>query len=190
MSECVAHFDAGQCGAAADRRSILPVSQRGIPMTSKLGRRLLLGTMVAGSAALAVAVAQPPAGRGPGMMGGGMGPGMMGGSWNTASYLDGLKTRLGITAGQEPAWKDYSDTVTGVGEQMQALHQTMFEAMGTASWQERRNLMDSMFQTRQQASHTVHQAAIKLVAALAPAQKERAQQILPGLTYGHGMMMR
>ncbi|HLY88919.1 MAG TPA: Spy/CpxP family protein refolding chaperone [Acetobacteraceae bacterium] len=158
-------------------------------MAPELGRRLLLGTIVAGSAAI-VAVAQPTVGRGPGMMGGGMGPGMMGGYWNTASYLDGLKTRLGITAGQEPVWKDYSDTVTGVGEQMQALHQTMFEAMGTASWQERRNLMDSMFQTRQQASDTVHQAAIKLVAALAPAQKERAQQILPGLAYGHGMMMR
>jgi hypothetical protein len=163
-------------------------------MTSKIGRRLLLGTIVAGSAAI-VAVAQPPVGRGPGMMGagmmgGGMGPGMMGGYWNTASYLDGLKTRLGITAGQEPAWKDYSDTVTGVGEQMQALHQTMFEAMGTASWQERRDLMNSMFQSRQQASDSVHQAATKLMAILDPVQKARAQQILPGLAYRHGMMMR
>lgn len=158
-------------------------------MTSKLGRRLLLGSIVAGSAAIA-AVAQPPMGRGPGMMGGGMGPGMMGGYWNTASYLDGLKTRLGITAGQEPAWKDYSDTVTGVGEQMQALHQTMFEAMGTASWQERRDLMNSMFQSRQQASDSVHQAATKLMAILDPVQKARAQQILPGLAYGRGMMMR
>jgi hypothetical protein len=163
-------------------------------MTSKIGRRLLLGTIVAGSTAI-VAVAQPPVGRGPGMMGagmmgGGMGPGMMGGYWNTASYLDGLKTRLGITAGQEPAWKDYSDTVTGVGEQMQALHQTMFEAMGTASWQERRDLMNSMFQSRQQASDSVHQAATKLMAILDPVQKARAQQILPGLAYRHGMMMR
>ena len=163
-------------------------------MTSKIGRRLLLGTIVAGSAAI-VAVAQPPVGRGPGMMGagmmgGGMGPGMMGDYWNTASYLDGLKTRLGITAGQEPAWKDYSDTVTGVGEQMQALHQTMFEAMGTASWQERRDLMNSMFQSRQQASDSVHQAATKLMAILDPVQKARAQQILPGLAYRHGMMMR
>jgi hypothetical protein len=163
-------------------------------MTSKIGRRLLLGTIVAGSAAI-VAVAQPPVGRGPGMMGagmmgGGMGPGMMGGYWNTASYLDGLKTRLGITAGQEPAWKDYSDTVTGVGEQMQALHQTMFEAMGTASWQERRDLMNSMFQSRQQASDSVYQAATKLMAILDPVQKARAQQILPGLAYRHGMMMR
>ncbi len=158
-------------------------------MTSKLGRRLLLGTIIAGSAAM-VAVAQPPVGRGPGMMGGGMGPGMMGGYWDTASYLDGLKTRLGISAGQEPAWKDYSDTVSGVGEQMQAQHQTMFEAMGTASWQERRDLMNSMFQSRQQASDTVYQAATKLMAALDPVQKARARQILPGLAHGHGMMMR
>lgn len=159
-------------------------------MTSKLGRRLLLGTIIAGSAAVAAAVAQPPGGRGPGMMGGGMGPGMMGGYWNTASYLDRLKTRLDITPSQAPAWKDYSDTVTGVGEQMQALHQTMFEAMGTASWEERRDLMNSMFQSRQQASDTVHQAATKLMAALDPVQKTRAQQILPGLAFGHGMMMR
>ena len=162
-------------------------------MTSKFGRRLLLGTIVAGSAAM-VAVAQPPAGRGPGMMGGGMmgggmGPGMMGGSWNTASYLDRLKTRLDITPGQEPAWKDYADTITGAGQQMQSQHQTMFEAMGTASWEERRNLMNAMFQTRQQASDSVHQAATRLLAALDPAQKTRAQQILPGLAYGHGMMM-
>jgi hypothetical protein len=158
-------------------------------MTRKFAQRLALTTFLAGFIPM-VAVAQPSAVPRAGMMGGGMGPGMMGGYWNTASYLDGLKTRLGITAGQEPAWKDYSDTVTSVGQQMQTQHQTMFEAMGTASWQERRNLMNSMFQTRQQASGSVHQAATKLVAALDPAQKERAQQILPGLTYGHGMMMR
>ena len=165
-----------------------PISQKGVLMTSKLAQRLALATILAGFVPM-VAVAQPPAGPGPAMMGGGMGPGMMGGYWNTATYLDGLKSRLGITAGQEPAWQDYSETVTSAGQQMQTQHQTMFEAMGTASWQERRNLMNSMFQTRQQASDSVHQAATKLVAALDPAQKERAQQTLPGLAYGHGMMM-
>jgi hypothetical protein len=158
-------------------------------MTSKLAHQLVLSTILAGFVPL-VAVAQPPAGPGPGMMAGGMGPGMLGGYWNTASYLEGLKKRLDITAGQEPAWKDYSDTVTSVGQQMQSQHQTMFEAMATASWQERRNLMNVMFQTRQQASDSARQAATKLVSALDPAQKERAQQILPGLTYSHGMMMR
>jgi LTXXQ motif family protein len=123
---------------------------------------------------------------GRGMMGGG--PGMMGGSWNTGSYLDSLKTQLGITENQEPAWKDYADTVSGVGEQMQGLHQSMFEAMGTASWQESRDMMNQMFQARQQAFDTVHAAADKLMPALDPAQRGKAQRSLPGLAYGRGMM--
>jgi hypothetical protein len=126
-------------------------------------------------------------GGGPGMMGGG-GAGMMGGTWNTESYLDSLKTKLGITASQEPAWKDYADTVLAAGEQMQGLHQTMFKAMVTASWQERQSMMNQMFQTRQQVFNTVHQAADKLLPALDPKQKATAQVILPGLIYGNGMM--
>ena len=125
-------------------------------------------------------------GRGPGIMGGGQG--MMGGAWNTGSYLDSLKTELGITASEEPAWKEYADTVSGVGEQMQGLHQTMFEAMGTASWQERRDMMNQMFQARQQAFNTVHDAAAKLISALDPTQKTKAQRLLPGFGYGPGMM--
>jgi hypothetical protein len=125
--------------------------------------------------------------RGPGMMGSG-GAGMMGGHWNTDSYFGGLKAQVGITPNEEPAWKEYADTVSGVGEQMRGLHQTMFESMGTASWQERRNLMNQMFQARQQAFNTVHEAATKLVAALDPAQRAKAQAILPGLVYGRGMV--
>ncbi|HVC63606.1 MAG TPA: Spy/CpxP family protein refolding chaperone [Acetobacteraceae bacterium] len=127
-------------------------------------------------------------GSGPRMMGGGAG--MMGGSWNTTSYLGSLKTELGITQRQGPAWKEYADTVSGIGEQMQGLHQTMFEAMGTASWQERRDMMNHMFQARQQASDTVHDAAARLVAALDPTQQAKARRILPGLAYGPGMMGR
>lgn len=126
-------------------------------------------------------------GGGPGMMGGG-GAGMMGGTGNTESYLASLKTKLGITASQEPAWKGYADTVLAAGEQMQGLHQTMFKAMGTASWQERQSMMNQMFQARQQVFNTVHQAADKLLPALDPKQKATAQVILPGLTYGNGMM--
>ncbi len=137
-----------------------------------------------------IALAQP----GPGMMGmhgqgmmGGPG-GMMGGTWNTASYLDGLKTQLDIKPNQQQAWEEYADTVSGVAQQMQGVHQTMFESMGTASWQERRTLMNQMFQARQQAANTVHEAATKLLASLDPTQKAKAQAILPGLTYRRGMM--
>ena len=62
----------------------------------------------------------------------------------------------------------------GVGEQMQGLHQTMFESMGTASWQERRNLMNQMFQARRQAADTVHDAATKLMSALTSTEGEGA----------------
>ncbi len=140
---------------------------------------------------MVVANAQPatPRGAGPGMMGSGMmGGGMMGGSWNTASYLDSLKGQLAITAAQEPAWKDYANTLSGVGEQMQALHQTMFDAMGTASWQERRDMMNNMFDARQQAFDTVHAAATRLLPSLDAKQQANAQQILPGLAARRGMM--
>jgi hypothetical protein len=167
-------------------------------MACIIGRRLVLGTAVAALlGSVMIAAAQPAVGpgggmmggAGPGMMGGG-GPGMMGGYWNTGTYLDALKSQLGITTKEEPAWKDYADTVSGVGEQMQGLHQSMFESMGTASWQERRNLMNQMFQARQQAYETIHDAATKLLSALDPPQQKRAQSILPGLVYGPGMMGR
>jgi hypothetical protein len=166
-------------------------------MTRTIERRILFGSIFASLAgAAAVAVAQPAAGRGPGMMGygggpgmmGGAGGGMMGGDWNTGTYLDALKTQLAITPKQEPAWKEYADIVSGVGEQLQSLHQTMFQSMGTASWQERRTQMNQMFEARQQASDTVHEAATKLMSALNPSQKAQARSILPGLAYGRGMM--
>lgn len=166
-------------------------------MARIIGRRLFFGTVaIAVLGSDMIAAAQPAVGPGRGMMGGGpgmmggRGPGMMGGYWNTGTYLDALKSQLGITAQEEPAWKEYADTVSGAGVQMQGLHQTMFESMGTASWQERRNMMDQMFKARQQAYDTVHDAATKLLSALDPAQKTKARSILPGLTYGRGMMGR
>ena len=127
-----------------------------------------------------------PGSAGPGMMGGLEGG--IDGVWNTDTYLDALKAQLAITPEQEAAWKDYADTVAGVGAQLQGLHQLIFEAMGTASWLERRRLMNRMLLARQQAFDMVHESAIGLVAALDPVQKTKAQSILPGLVRGPGMM--
>ena len=184
-------------------------------MTRSIARRMLISATVSALSGLAIAAVAQPAmgpgrgdgggngpgmmdiGNGTGMMGGGRGPGtvnggggtgMMGGDWNTNNYLASLKTELAITPGEEPAWKDYADTVSGIGEQMQGLHQTMFDAMGTASWPERRDMMNQMFQARQQASDTVRDAATKLTSALDPAQKEKARSMLPGFAYGPGMI--
>ncbi len=155
----------------------------------------MLGASIVSLTSVAVgAAAQPAAGPGRGPMGG-PGPGMMGGrggmmggSWNTGSYLVSLKSDLSITPDQEAAWQAYADTVSGASEQMQGLHQTMFDAMGTASWQERRDMMNGMFEARQQAFDTVHDAANKLLPVLDPAQKAKAEQTLPGLVFRRGMM--
>ena len=48
--------------------------------------------------------------------------------------------------------------------------------------------MNQMFQARQQASDTVHEAATKLMSALDPGQKAKAQSILPGFAFRRGMM--
>lgn len=110
--------------------------------------------------------------------------------WDVPRYLKALRTRLGITAEQEDAWRKYADTVEGVGQQMQGLHQTVFEAMGTATWEERQRMMNNMFEARKEAAATVHEAALEFLPALTPAQQAQAKTILPGLAYGRGMMMQ
>lgn len=125
----------------------------------------------------------------PGMMGDG--PGGAWGFTDPASYLDGLRADLGITAAQQPAWQEYAETVKGVAAQMQGVRQTMYDAMGTATWQERRDMMNSMFGARQQAFDTVHAAAEKLLPALDAAQRAKAERRIPGLVGpGYGMMGR
>jgi hypothetical protein len=72
---------------------------------------------------------------------------------------------------------------------MQGTHQTMYDAMGTANWQERRDMMNRMFQARQESFDTLHTAAEKLLPALTQAQQTKAVRTLPGLVpHGPGMM--
>jgi hypothetical protein len=54
--------------------------------------------------------------------------------------------------------------------------------------EERRELMNQMFQARQQAFDTVHDSATKLLPTLDSAQKSKAQSILPGLAHLGRMM--
>lgn len=166
-----------------------------IRLTSLAATLLLLG-----GTTLALAQQAPPpggtgmgGGMGHGAMGGagmGMGHGMMGaGFQDPADYLNALKADLAITPKQETAWKEYADTVEGVATQMQGAHQMMYDAMGTATWEERRDMMDRMFEARQQAMTTVHEAAHNLLPALSPHQRRLAATSLPGLrVHGRGMM--
>ena len=142
-------------------------------------RRLMLGMV--GATLAGMAVAQP---MGPGMMGGpgaGRGPGFGRGMTDPVAYLAGLKSELGITAAQEAAWGEYAETVTGIAKQMQAMHAAMFEKMQTATWQERRDMMDGMFASRNEAHRIVQEAAQKLLPSLSPEQKSKAATELPGL---------
>lgn len=131
------------------------------------------------------ASAQPASG--PGMAGGqgyGMmgqaGHGMMYGAWNINDYLAALKSQMSITPNQDTAWNDYADTLKDASGQMQALHQNMFAAMGTAPWPERRALMDQMLQSREESFQSVRRAADQLMAVLSPAQRQQARLTLPG----------
>jgi len=160
-----------------------------------MSRRFMLAaglSVLAGVAVADHAVAQPmgpgPGGPGPGPRGprgpGGMmghGPGMMGRLGDPAAYLDGVKAELRITEAQNVAWATYSDAVIGAATQMQAMHQSMWEAMGTATWEERRDMMNRAFQARQQAFQMVHDAAQALLPSLTDLQKGKAEYILPGL---------
>lgn len=135
--------------------------------------------------------ARPPTMMGGGMMGqGAAGPGGMmqgGGFADPSSYLDSLKGELAITGQQEKAWNDYADVVKGTAEQMRALHESMYQSMGTQTWQQRRDSMNQMFAARQQAYANVHDAATQLFTSLDDAQK--AKQSLPGLAeFGPSMM--
>jgi len=153
-------------------------------MARGIGRSAMLGAVVAALALYTgVAAAQPGPGRG--MMLGG--PGMVEGTWTTARYVHALKVRIGITAAEEPAWQDYAETLDGVSEHLEAMHRTLFQSMGTATWQESRNMMNRMIEARQEGYARVHKAAVVLLAVLDPGQRAIAKQILPGLAYAPAM---
>ncbi|HEY1932108.1 MAG TPA: Spy/CpxP family protein refolding chaperone [Acetobacteraceae bacterium] len=156
-------------------------------LTSKIALAATLAVLGVGAAAFAQPMG-PGSGYGPGY--GGMGPGMMGSGYgygDPTAYLDGLKTELAITHAQDAAWNIYADAVKRAAEQMQGVRATMWDAMGTASWQERRDMMNSMFDARQQAFQIVQAAAGKLLPTLTTAQQAKAENSLPGLAEpGHG----
>jgi hypothetical protein len=150
-----------------------------------LTRKSALIAMAAMLGGTAVAVAQPMGpGGGYGRGYSGMGPGMMGGSYgysDPTTYLDGLKTELAITRSEEAAWDAYAGAVKAAADQMQGVRRSMWEAMGTSSWEERRDMMNEMFDVRQAAFDTVHNAAEKLLPKLTTMQQAKAAQSLPGL---------
>jgi len=131
-------------------------------------------------------------GMGPGMGRGGMGPGT--GFGGPAAFADParferLKTELGITAAQEPAWSKYTKTVEDAAATMRNAREKIDPAaIGKMTPDERFAFARSMHEQRQQQFDAVRSAAGELLKTLDDGQKAKAQSVLPGLAFGHGPM--
>ena len=100
----------------------------------------------------------------------GMGPGMMGSAFaDPTSDLASIKQQLGITEKQGAAWDAYAKAVRDSAASLQAA-------------------MTQIHDQHRQAFQTLRTAADQLVGALDDTQKQKAQEVLPGLAGGHHMM--
>jgi Spy/CpxP family protein refolding chaperone len=128
----------------------------------------------------------PGAGMGYGMHGYGMGFGAFPGQ--AEDRLAGLKSELGITAQQEPAWQAFVQSAKQREESRQAWFAKMREARTAGSLPEMLAQRDEVFK-QQQAERQAATAALKeLYAALSPEQKAVADQRFGGFgpRYGAG----
>src|SRR3954454_8035791 len=74
--------------------------------------------------------------------------------------------------------------------QMRAMHANVYESMQIATWQERQEMMNAMFQSRDEAHRMVQEAAQTLKPHLTPEQQKLAATSLPGLMpFGPGRGM-
>lgn len=125
-------------------------------------------------------------------MHGQMGPGMHGGSGLTQfdpTRIDALKTELGITAAQEPAWSKYSKALQDAANTMKTAREGVDrEAVSKMSPQDRFAFVTKAREQGQKQFETVKAAANELLATLNDTQKAKAQETLPGLAFGPGMM--
>lgn len=133
-------------------------------------------------------------GMGPDMMnrmGHGMGPGMMHGGAGVAPFdsarIGQLKTELGITAAQEPAWTKYAKVVEDAATAVKAAREGVDPAtVGTMTPQDRFAFMTKIREQAQKQFATVKAAADELLATLDDTQKAKARETLPGLAFGSG----
>jgi hypothetical protein len=128
---------------------------------------------------------------GPGMRGQ-MGPGMHGGLGLTfvdPARIDTLKTELGITAAQEPAWTKYAKAVQDTATTMKTTREGINpDAISKLSPQDRTAFVTKIQEQGQKQFETVKTAANELLATLNDTQKAKAQTTLPGLAFGPGPM--
>lgn len=125
-------------------------------------------------------------------MHGQMGPGMHGGSGLTQfdpTQIDTLKTELGITAAQEPAWTKYTKALQDAATTMKTAREGVNpDAISKLSPQDRFAFATKIREQGQKQFEAVKTAANELLAALDDTQKAKAQTSLPGLAFGPGAM--
>lgn len=128
---------------------------------------------------------------GPGMRGQ-MGPGMRGGpgfAQLDPARIDTLKTELAITAAQEPAWTKYAKAIQDAAATMKTTREGVDrEAVSKMNPQDRFAFMSKMREQGQKQFESVQTTAKELLATLDDTQKAKAQDTLPGLAFGPGMM--
>jgi hypothetical protein len=128
---------------------------------------------------------------GPGMRGQ-MGPGMRGGpgfAQFDPARIDTLKTELGITAAQEPAWTKYTKALQDAAATMKTAREGINpDAVSKLSPQDRFASVTKIREQGQKQFETVQTAAKELLATLDDSQKAKAQTSLPGLAFGPGAM--
>ena len=128
---------------------------------------------------------------GPGMRGQ-MGPGTRGGPGFTQfdpAQIETLKKELTITAAQEPAWTKYAKSIQDAAATMKTTRESVDrDAVSKMNPQDRFAFVSKMREQGQKQFETVQTAAKELLATLDDTQKAKAQEILPGLAFGPGMM--
>jgi hypothetical protein len=105
------------------------------------------------------------------------------------AQIDTLKTDLGITPAQEPAWTTYATAVKDAATAMKTTHESVDPATLTKlSPADRFAFVSKIREQAQKQFEAVQTAANELLATLDDAQKAKAQTTLPGLAFGPGAM--
>jgi hypothetical protein len=105
------------------------------------------------------------------------------------AQIDTLKTDLGITAAQEPAWAKYAtavkDAATAMKTTREGVDPTTVSKLSPA---DRFAFVSKIREQAQKQFETVQTAANELLATLDDTQKAKAQTTFPGLAFGPGAM--
>jgi hypothetical protein len=122
---------------------------------------------------------------GPGMMGRGTMHGNAGPAQFDPARLATLKTELGITTAQEPAWTKYSKAVEDAAAAMSAARTGIApDAVRNMSPADRFAFVTKIREQAQAQFTAVQTAANELLAVLDDTQKAKARTTLPGLAFG------